>query len=99
MHHAVPEAAARRFDLLADDMRLVQIVVQQPDAGQTTAGHVEIRQTRTAERGGKRRLLQRLSRCRVRPAGAERAIAIDREERLKDWAVLGRLKRTHRSLP
>src|SRR5438876_10713653 len=40
VHDAVPVAAARRVDVLADGMALVEEIVVEPQAGQASGGHV-----------------------------------------------------------
>lgn len=52
MHHAMPETTAGGLDLLADRVRFVQKIVQQPDAGQTAARHIEIDKLSLAKCGG-----------------------------------------------
>ena len=50
MHDRVPEAARRRVDPLADGVRLVQIIVQQPHARHAARGHVVVGDLRVSKR-------------------------------------------------
>lgn len=102
VHDAVPEAAGRGVDALADGVRLIKKIMQQPDAGEAAGGHVGVGELiwsavvlRVRECGRDRKCFEYGAGGRVRLADVERAATIDGEEWCEDWAVGGRVEWFH----
>jgi len=70
MHDSMPETAGGRVDVLADFVRIVEAVVQQPDAGDAARGHFGVGGLRpfVCKRGTRVELFESSPRAGVGPA-------------------------------
>src|SRR4051812_2332009 len=95
VYNRVPEAAGGRLDGLADLVRLVQVVVQQPNAGDAAFGHLPVDDASVRKRRLDRQLFERSKRTSIRPTGVESATPVAGQKRGENGAVLIRVKRGH----
>src|SRR5690606_39129905 len=98
MHHAVPETAGCRVDLLTDSMRLVEKVVHQPRRGQASAGHIAIDDLRMLKRRINRRLFQHAPLPSIWPPAVQRPVAIDVHQRSENRTIGRWIKARHSNL-
>ena|SRR6266436_10038692 len=83
----MPEAARACIDTLADSVRFVQVIVQQPDTGEATPGHVPVRRLSVGECSIDGELFQLSQGATIRPTSIERPPPIGYQQRRENGSV------------